>query len=42
MSEPKTVAEKLDAARNGEEFGQVLNGLFAALDQARAEEAADD
>lgn len=26
-----TVAERLDAARTGEEFGQVLNNLFGSL-----------
>lgn len=36
-AEPKTVAERLDAARDGEEFGAVLMGLFAALDRARDE-----
>lgn len=35
MPEPKTVAEKLDAAKNGEEFMQVLHDLLAALDKAR-------
>jgi hypothetical protein len=32
MSEPKTVAEQLDAARSGDEFKQVLNNLFGALE----------
>lgn len=32
---PRTVPEMLDAARTGEEFGQVLMGVFAALDKAR-------
>ena len=35
MNEPKTVAEKLDAAKDGQEFGQVLNGLFGALERAK-------
>jgi len=35
IREPKTVPEKLDAAQNGEQFGQVLMGLFSALDEAR-------
>lgn len=35
---PKTLAERLDAAETGEEFAQVLTGLFAALDRARHEE----
>jgi hypothetical protein len=30
--EPKTVAEQLDAAQSGEEFGQVLQNLFKALE----------
>jgi hypothetical protein len=47
MSDPKTVAEKLDAAAavddNGEAFGGVILGFFAALDKARwAEEDTDD
>lgn len=36
-TKPKTIAEQLDAAQNGEEFGRVLMGLFSALDEARAE-----
>jgi len=32
-NEPKTVAEQLDAAQNGQQFGQVLNNLFKALEQ---------
>lgn len=35
--EPKTLAEHLDTARDGEEFSAVLMGLFAALDRARDE-----
>ena len=42
MSEPKTVAEQLDAAQDGAEFGRVLNGFFAALDKARWESEDDD
>lgn len=40
MSEtPKTITERrLDAAQSGEEFGQVLNDLFGALERARDEE----
>ena len=34
----RTVAEKLDAAQTGEEFGQVLQGLFGALEKAKDEE----
>lgn len=32
--EPKTLAEQLDAAQSGEEFGQVLQGLFSSLQAA--------
>jgi hypothetical protein len=31
--EPKTVAERLDAAESGEEFGQVLLGMAAAVEK---------
>lgn len=34
----KTLPEALDAAQTGEEFGQVLRGLFVALEQARDQE----
>lgn len=37
MDEPKTFAERLDAARNGQEFGNAINDLLAALDRAIAE-----
>lgn len=33
MNDPKTVAEQLDAAESGEEFGNVILGLFAALEK---------
>lgn len=43
MSEAKkTIPEQLDAAENGEQFGRVLTGLFAALDKARWEQQDDD
>jgi hypothetical protein len=42
MTEPKTVAEKLDAAQTGDEFAQVLGGLFAGLEKARDAEEADE
>lgn len=32
-NEPKTLAEQLDAAKDGQEFGQVINNLFAALER---------
>lgn len=38
MTEPKTIPEKLDAARDGQEFAAVLANLFAALEQAIDEE----
>ena len=38
MSEPKTLAECLDAARNGDEFGAVLGRLFAILEEQREAE----
>ena len=37
-SEPKTLAEALDAAQTGEEFMGVLQGLFTFLEQAKDEE----
>ena len=30
----RTLPEALDAARNGAEFGQILQGLFASLEKA--------
>ncbi len=36
--EKRTLAEALDAAQTGEEFGAVLGGLFAALERAKDEE----
>lgn len=36
-SDPKTLAERLDAAETGEDFLQVLQGLFSALETARDE-----
>lgn len=32
--EPKTIPERLDAARDGQEFAAVLQGLFGALEKA--------
>lgn len=37
MSEPVTLAEALDEAKNGEEFGQALQGLFSFLEKQRDE-----
>lgn len=43
MSEPKTLPEMLDAARDGTEFAAVLMGVFAAAAQARnAAEGGDE
>lgn len=38
--EPKTIAERLDAAQTGDEFHRVINSLFGILDKARDEEEA--
>jgi hypothetical protein len=38
MTDPKTLAEALDAAQTGEEFGQVILGLFAAVERQRDDE----
>lgn len=38
MDNPKTIPEKLDSAKNGEEFATVLQGLFSALERAMDEE----
>ena len=35
----KTVAERLDTAQTGEQFGAVINSLFAALEHAIEEDA---
>jgi hypothetical protein len=32
-NEPKTIAERLDAAPTGHDFGQVLLGLFIDLER---------
>jgi hypothetical protein len=40
--DPKTVPEALDAARDGDEFGQVLSGLFASLEAARDTQEEND
>lgn len=37
MNDPKTIAEKLDAAQDGQQFGAVLNQLFSALEKAKDE-----
>jgi len=38
-SENKTWAERLDAAENGTQFGNVLMGLIATLEANRNQEA---
>jgi len=40
--EPKTIAEQLDAAENGQQFGAVLQGLFGALERAMDQEVDDN
>jgi len=41
--EPRTIVERLDAARDGAEFAAALNLLFGALERAaRADDEADD
>lgn len=42
MNEPKTIPEQLDAAQTGEEFGNVLMGMFASLAKARDEAEVDE
>lgn len=42
MTDPKTIPERLDAARDGAEFAAVLQGLFGALERAMDAEAADE
>ncbi|MGB0972379.1 MAG: hypothetical protein ACPGVG_15680 [Mycobacterium sp.] len=41
MSGPKTLAEQLDAARNGAEFGQVIQGLFRTVEQQMDDDGGD-
>lgn len=38
----RTLPEALDAAKDGTEFGQVLQGLFSALEEAMDAEREDD
>jgi len=40
MDKPQTVAEQLDAAQDGAEFGAVVLNLFAHLDKLRDERPA--
>jgi hypothetical protein len=41
MSEPRTIPEQLDAAQTGEQFGQVIQGLFGSLERAMDQESDD-
>jgi hypothetical protein len=34
VDDPRTLAEALDAAQDGAQFGQVIQGLFSALEAA--------
>jgi hypothetical protein len=38
MTDPKTVPEMLDAAETGEQFGQVILGIFKALERLKDDE----
>ncbi len=38
MNDPKTVAEQLDAAADGQAFANVLNNLFRTLEKAKDDE----
>ncbi|MGB0877569.1 MAG: hypothetical protein ACPGXI_10985 [Mycobacterium sp.] len=42
MSEPRTLAEHLDAATNGAQFSTVLQGLFGELERLRDLEQVDE
>ena len=35
MTEPKTFAERLDAAQDGPAFGQVIQDMFRSLESAK-------
>ena len=35
MTDPKTFAERLDAAQDGKEWGLVIQDMFAALAEAK-------
>ena len=38
VTDPKTLAEHLDAAENGEQFSAALNGLFGVLEKLKDDE----
>jgi len=38
MEKNKTLAEQLDAAENGEQFGNVIQGLFGFLERMKDDE----
>lgn len=42
MSDPKTLAECLDAAKDGTEFAAVINQLFRLLETKPTETEAED
>jgi hypothetical protein len=35
VSDPKTFAERLDAAQDGQEFGQIIQNMFRSLESAK-------
>ncbi len=35
MTDPKTFAQRLDAAQDGQEFGAVIDDMFKALESAK-------
>jgi hypothetical protein len=39
VTEPKTVPEMLDAAQTGEEFGNVILGMFKTLERMQDDDA---
>jgi len=39
LRKPMTIPEQLDSATDGEQFGRVIQGLFAALEHAIEEDA---
>lgn len=41
MSDPKTLAEQLDATHNGEEFGGVIQGMFRTLEHQMGDDGGD-
>ena len=35
MTDPKSFAERLDAAQDGQEFGQIIQNMFRSLESAK-------